>query len=151
MRVLGVRLSGGTAWLAIVEEGSARAEPDRFELTSDPRPDALLTGVERAELLLTKDGIEAVAVLDAQSSAKPGSYKEARRRLTLELVLEIGAAKADVPYTLISPQAVQGTLGLPTRKIQDHVDSVIRRAGTRWNERGPAAVAAVAVILKGKN
>lgn len=150
MRVLGVRLSGDTAWLAIVEDGIAQAEPDRFELTNDPKPVALLTGIERAEMLLVKHGIDAVAMLDAQSNAKPASYKEARKRLTLESVIEIAAAKADIPYMLLAPQAVQGALRLPSRRIQDHVDSVVGDAGTRWNERGPAAVVAVAAFEKGK-
>lgn len=146
MQILGVRPAANVAWLAIIDQEQVIPEPDRFELSNEPRPAALIGGLERAEILLKEHGIAAVAVLDAQGIAKPDSYQAARKRLTLESLLEIAAARADVSYILMSPQAVQGALQLPTRRIEDHVDSVVAKAGTRWNERGPAAVAAIAAI-----
>lgn len=151
MRALGVRLSGNTAWLAVVEDRTAETTPDRFELSQEPRPAALLSGLERAEMLLREHAVEAVAVLDAQSNYKPKSYKEARQRLSLETVIELASAMAEVPFTLLSPQAVKGALGLDSAKIQDHVALVVDQAGPRWNERGPAAVAAVAAIQKARS
>ena len=148
MRVLGVRPMAGVAWLAIVQNGEVLALPDRFELNNEPRPASLLAGLEQAKMLLRHHAIDAMAVVDAQSNAKPNSFKEARRRLTLESLFEIAAARGDVAYHLLSPQAIQAVLGLPTRRIADHVDSVVTGAGTRWAQRGPAALAAVAFAMQ---
>jgi hypothetical protein len=145
MKVLGVRPAGDVAWLAIVDEGVVMAIPDRFELNHEPRPASLLSGLEQAEMLLRENSIDAIAVADAHSNVRPKSLKEARRRLILESLLEIAAARADINYQVLSPHAIQVALDLPTRKIEDHVDAVVAKSGTRWSQRGVAAVAAIAL------
>ena len=148
MVILGVRPTADIAWLAIVEGREALPLPDRFQLNNEPRPASLLSGLDEAGLLLQRHNIDGVAVVDAHSNKKPKSYKVARRRLILESLLELAAARADVEYHVLSPQAIQSALDLPTRRIQDHVDSVIEGAGARWSQRGPAALAALALAVQ---
>lgn len=150
MPILGVSPSGEVVWLALVfDDERVAANPDRFALPSLPRPQALTSAIEDIEALLQRHGVRAVATLDAQANAKPGSYKQARARFTLELLFEFAAARSAVPYELLAPGTVQSRLGLRTRKLDDHVNEVVTAVGTRWNQRGRAALAGVAALRGG--
>lgn len=145
MTTLGVNVAGSTAWLVLVrDDGTVEAEPDRFLLPKLARPDALMAALEALGNLYHREQVSRVAVLDAQSNAKPNSYKSARPRIELELLVELAAARSDVPFDLLAPATVQSRLSLPSRKVASHVDGVAKPSGTRWNERGPAALVAIA-------
>lgn len=146
---LGVNVAGDTAWLALVADGLVAERPDRYSLKNLPRPDAMLAALEDFTHLFQRHDIATVAVLDAHGNASPPSYQKARPRFTLELLIEIAAAKpAGVQYELLSPATVQARLGLPSRKLKDHVDEIVTKAGTHWGDRGPAALAALAAEAK---
>ena len=150
MSALGVNVAGATAWLAVVDDATAvRAQPDRYELSHRPRPQALLAAVEDLQVLYEREGVTIVAVLEAHGNARPASYQQARPRFTLELLFELAAANTETPFELIAPATIQSRLDLPSRRIPDHVDDVVPLAGTRWNHRGPAALAAVAAVRGG--
>lgn len=145
MPILGVNVAGPNAWLALVQDDrSVRPVPDRFALPKLPRPDALMAALDALGNLYHSERVSAVAVLDAQSNAKPNSYQSARPRIVLELLIELAAARTGVSHALLSPATVQSRLSLPTRKVADHVDRIVDGAGTRWKDRGPAALAAIA-------
>jgi hypothetical protein len=149
MATLGVMLAGDTAWLAVVDEaGEAAAEPDRYRLPNRTRPEALAAALEDVVLTYQRREVTAVGVLDAQGNARPNSYQQARPRFTLEFIFELGAAQAGVPFELLAPATVQSRLGLSSRRIADHVDAVVAPAGTRWSNRGPAALVALAVARR---
>lgn len=145
MTTLGVNVAGATAWLALVrDDGTVDAEPGRFALPNLPRPEALVAALDSLDNLYRREDVSVVAMLDAQSNAKPNSYQSARPRIGLEVLIEVAAARNGIRFDLLSPAAVQSRLSLPSRKVADHVDDVVDPAGTRWRERGPAALAAVA-------
>lgn len=150
MTTLGVNPSGDTAWLALMDEQEGVAvTPDRFRLPKRPRPEALLTALEDVEMMYHEHDISTVAVLDAHGNASPRSYQSVRPRFTLELIFEVAAARTDVSLELLSPNTVQSRLDLPTRSLPDHIDDAVAPSGTRWNHRGPAALAAAAAARAG--
>jgi hypothetical protein len=149
MAALGVTLAGDTAWLAVVgEAGAVAAEPDRYVLPNRTRAEALPAALEDVVLMYRREEVSAVGVLDAQGNARPNSYQQVRPRFTLEFLFELAAAQAGLPFELLAPATVQSRLGLSSRRIADHVDDVVTPAGTRWSNRGPAALAALAVARR---
>ena len=149
MTTLGVVLAGDIAWLAVVDPaGAVAAEPDRYQLPSRPRAEALPTALEDASLMYQREEVTAVGLLDAQGNARPNSYQQVRPRFTLEFLFELAAARAGVRFELLAPATVQSRLGLNSRRIADHVDDVVAPAGTRWSSRGPAALAALAAARR---
>ena len=87
-----------------------------------------------------------MVVVDAQGTYKPKSVHSVRPRITLELVWEIACAGSKVPFRLMAPGTVASRLGLGSKRLGDHVNTVVSGQGTKWAERGPGALAALSVV-----
>ena len=149
MPALGINPSGDIAWLALVtDDGDVEASPDRFAMPKRPRPEALLSALEDIRTLLAAHDVDKVAVVDAQGNARPASFQQARPRFTLELLFEIAAARSEIDYECLAPATIQARLGLGSRRLDDHTDTAVKAAGSRWDKRGRAALAALAAVRK---
>jgi hypothetical protein len=145
---MGVNITGDTAWLTVVDTaGVAVAEPDRLTLTrSTDRATSLLECIQEIRALLRETSVVTVGILDAHGSYNPRSIQGARPRIVLEVLWEIAGAKNDVPVAVVSPATIQSALGLASKRVGDHVDTCVKKAGTKWKERGPGALAGLTML-----
>ena len=146
MAVLGAKIASETAWLALAPSSDRIivGHPDRYSMPKRPRPEALLAAKEDFLALLREHRVDCVRVLDGGGRRGPASYKQARKRFSLELALEFAAAELSVPFDVVSASTVASRLGLQSKALDDHVDH-LPSAGTRWRERSPAALAAISL------
>ncbi len=149
MTTLGVVLAGDIAWLAVVDPaGAVAAEPDRYQLPSRPRAEALPTALEDASLMYQREEVTAVGLLDAQGNARPNSYQQVRPGSPLSSCSNSPPHGQECGSKSLLGHGAAARLGLNSRRIADHVDDVVAPAGTRWSSRGPAALAALAAARR---
>ena len=148
MRVLGVNAASNVLWLAC-------AGPDGL-LDVDPTDVRLPTGLETGkQLLAARDDmvrifrghdVDRVRLLGAEATYK-ASYTSFVPRLTMETIVALAAAEADIDFVRLPRPKVRSILGLPkTGALETHVGKVCDSQPPHWSpkKRDLAALAALA-------
>lgn len=144
--VLGATVASGTLWFSLVTDGDlVHSDPHRYDLADGlTHAEALLAGQEDLVSVLTRLGVDVVALAEGETSVTL-TYPAARQRFTLELVLEFAAAKAEVELVRVTRARIRSAHEFPRKgSVSSHAKSVIDEPLTpHWNKRDVAALAAL--------
>ena len=149
--VLGVNLTGGVAYLAVVDPP---AQP-RLDLIDQLRPDWDLDPrdmvgelAERTTSTLRDLGVGSIAL------ARPvrytnWTYRNAFERVSLETCFLLAAHRLDLEFDSVGTNHAANTVGLPTKGLSDTLRTKLHiERSTGWPDRWPALLVAVAVLLE---
>jgi hypothetical protein len=142
-----VNATSGTLWFVLAVDGALQnPDPISFELAAGKtRAEALGAGQDELASFLARNQVDAVALAEAASAQS--TYQRLLDRMTVELVLEFGAAKAGVDVRRVSRQKIKSLLGLKGRGntsqfAEEHIPSPL---APYWlKKRDVAAMAALA-------
>lgn len=145
--VLGANATSGTLWFAVAVDGVLTHEdPSKFDLPAGlVRPRALEAGRDEIADMLARLNVELVVLAEPEVSQQ--TYQSLVARMSVELVLEFGAAKAGVELRRLTRAKVRSAHGLGRRgSVSSHAKAVISDPlAPHWaNKRDVAALAALA-------
>ena len=145
--VLGANATAGSLWFATAVDGElVHHDPCKFELAAGlPRHRALEAGRDEIAEMLARLNVDVVALAEPEVSQQ--TYQSLVPRMTVELVLEFAAAKAQVELRRVSRAKVRSAHDLGRAgSVSSHVKSVVAQPlAPHWsNKRDVAALAALA-------
>jgi hypothetical protein len=145
--VLGANATSGTLWFAAAVDATlTQYDPCQFQLPAGlRRPRALEAGRDEIAEMLARLAVDLVVLAEPEVSKQ--TYQSLVARMSVEGVLEFGAAKAGVELQRISRAKLRSVhnLGKPG-SVSSHVSRVVAQPlAPHWvNKRDIAALAALA-------
>lgn len=149
MKVLGVTCSTKTAFLSVVDGDMVVVAPvDRLDVASLHEASAeLLATLDDVSRALAQIKPDLVVLLLPEQSRFKRPYAEVAARASLETLVRLACAKANVPVEVMPRPTVRARLELPKKgELASHVAEVVPApVGKHWTAgRDVAALAALA-------
>jgi hypothetical protein len=149
VRALGINAAGAVLYVAVADDGIVvDLGPYTFELAAGlGGAQQLVAARSEMENTLRSLKVDRVRILDAETTFR-ATISAVRARITLETLLSLAAADADVDCTIMARATCRALLGLPrSGQLVDHVAQVTGPIGPKWSrKRDLAAVVAVAAV-----